>query len=124
MYGCNSFWFDLYSSGFILQVWFIWSTWPSINGMLLSYLNNFTKLNQKQFAQKTGLVDKRVNLTNEVIEGIRLIKMYAWESAFLKAAKEIRKLELKKVFIIIFIFITEHSMSLSQVFWVHSLYSY
>ncbi|KAL4446519.1 hypothetical protein ABPG74_001260 [Tetrahymena malaccensis] len=65
----------------------------------------------KAFAQKTGLVDKRINLTNEVIEGIRLIKMYAWEGAFMKAIIEVRKLELKKVFTILSYFIFEHSLS-------------
>ncbi|KAL4472067.1 hypothetical protein ABPG72_007116 [Tetrahymena utriculariae] len=65
----------------------------------------------KVFAQKTSLVDKRINLTNEVIEGIRLIKMYAWEGAFMKAIIEVRKLELKKVLAILLYFIFEHSLS-------------
>jgi ATP-binding cassette subfamily C (CFTR/MRP) protein 4 len=30
------------------------------------------------------LSDKRIKLTSELIEGIRLIKMYAWEEAFKK----------------------------------------
>ncbi|EAR97613.1 ABC transporter C family protein (macronuclear) [Tetrahymena thermophila SB210] len=68
----------------------------------------------QSFAQKTNLVDKRINLTNEVIEGIRLIKMYAWEGAFMKAIMEVRRLELKKVFKILLFFIFEHSLSASS----------
>lgn len=46
---------------------------------------------------KSNLIDKRVNLTNEVIEGIRLIKMYAWEDAFMHTINTIRRIELKKI---------------------------
>ncbi|KAL4426784.1 hypothetical protein ABPG74_006581 [Tetrahymena malaccensis] len=65
----------------------------------------------KIFAQKTSLIDKRINLTSELIEGIRLIKMYAWEGAFKKAIVEVRNLELKKVFKILLYFVFEHSLS-------------
>ena len=35
--------------------------------------------------------DKRVHIMNEVILGIRVIKMYAWEYAFKKVVTAIRK---------------------------------
>ncbi|CAD8195654.1 unnamed protein product [Paramecium octaurelia] len=37
--------------------------------------------------------DQRLKLTNELIEGIRLIKMYAWEQAFFKMISIMRKKE-------------------------------
>lgn len=38
--------------------------------------------------------DARVKLMNEVMNGIRIIKYYAWENAFIKKIRSIRKSEL------------------------------
>lgn len=43
-----------------------------------------------KIAKKT---DKRVGIMNELIEGIQVIKMYAWEIPFRKVVKESRKEE-------------------------------
>lgn len=40
--------------------------------------------NKKNYKNRNGHLDERVNFTNEVIEGIRLIKMYGLETAFEK----------------------------------------
>ena len=37
------------------------------------------------------ITDNRVKVMNEVITGIRVIKMYAWEYAFKKMVDKIRK---------------------------------
>ena len=37
--------------------------------------------------------DARLKLTNEFIEGVRLIKMYAWEDAFQKFITNVRSNE-------------------------------
>ena len=37
------------------------------------------------------LTDKRVKIMNEVISGIRVIKMYAWEYAFTHVISNIRR---------------------------------
>ena len=37
------------------------------------------------------ITDKRVRIMNEVIVGIRVIKMYAWEYAFKRVVKALRK---------------------------------
>ena len=37
------------------------------------------------------ITDSRIKVMNEVITGIRVIKMYAWEYAFKKMVDEIRK---------------------------------
>ena len=39
--------------------------------------------------------DKRVSLMNEVINSIRLIKMYAWETPFTEKIQKIRVKEMK-----------------------------
>ena len=41
------------------------------------------------------LTDKRVKVMNEVITGIRVIKMYAWEYAFKDLVAGIRKYDFK-----------------------------
>ena len=38
------------------------------------------------------VTDKRVRVMNEIISGMRLIKMYAWEWAFHEYVKKIRML--------------------------------
>ncbi|EAR97927.3 ABC transporter C family protein (macronuclear) [Tetrahymena thermophila SB210] len=70
-------------------------------------------ISSKLFAQKSSLVDQRVNQTSEVIEGIRFIKMYGWECAFIKSIKSVRQLELKKILFKFTLFFIEHSLSLS-----------
>jgi ATP-binding cassette subfamily C (CFTR/MRP) protein 1 len=39
--------------------------------------------------------DNRVNVSNEVLSGIRLIKLYAWEGDFLTRISGLRTAELK-----------------------------
>jgi hypothetical protein len=41
--------------------------------------------------------DNRVNLTNEVLTGIKLIKLYAWEKDFLARITDLRNIELKEL---------------------------
>ena len=41
--------------------------------------------------------DKRVSLMNEVINSIRLIKMYAWEIPFTEKIQKIRIQEMKEL---------------------------
>ena len=52
------------------------------------------KYNVSMVKNKSQASDKRIHLTNELLEGIRPIKMYAWESAFLKKITEARNDEL------------------------------
>jgi ATP-binding cassette subfamily C (CFTR/MRP) protein 1 len=44
---------------------------------------------KKQMKQK----DQRVNLVNEVLNGIKVLKLYAWETSFMEKLLEIRKIE-------------------------------
>ncbi|KAL4462596.1 hypothetical protein ABPG74_000426 [Tetrahymena malaccensis] len=71
----------------------------------------FAKISSKYFKAKASLVDQRVKFTNEIIEGIRLIKMYAWEDAFVHLVQTLRKTELTKIFCIQLIYLVEHSFS-------------
>lgn len=57
--------------------------------------NIITKKAASYIPEKNRYSDDRIKLTNEIIEGIRLIKMYAWEVAFIKFVTAIRSKEMK-----------------------------
>ncbi|XP_065914062.1 ATP-binding cassette sub-family C member 4-like isoform X2 [Dysidea avara] len=54
-----------------------------------------TRLVAKWRLKSAKVTDKRVKVMNEIISGMRLIKMYAWEWAFHEHVKKIRKKESK-----------------------------
>ncbi|KAL4476511.1 hypothetical protein ABPG74_010244 [Tetrahymena malaccensis] len=62
------------------------------------------------YEQKSKIIDERVKLTNEIIEGIRLIKMYAWEKAFQKSIQIIKVQEYRKNIIIQALTLVNHSI--------------
>lgn len=55
---------------------------------LQGYLGKMTSVWRFQTAQRT---DERVRLMNEILQGIQVIKMYAWEKPFGKIAEIVRK---------------------------------
>lgn len=48
---------------------------------------------EKPRREKNAITDERVKLTNELIESIRLLKMYAWEDALKDMILELRAKE-------------------------------
>ena len=48
-------------------------------------------------ASKMLLTDERVKLMNELLTGIRIVKLSAWEAAFSNQIRDIRKRELEEV---------------------------
>lgn len=58
------------------------------------YTGKLSAIYRKQTALKT---DERVRLMDEIIGGVQVIKMYAWEIPFGKIIRHARKLELKIV---------------------------
>lgn len=69
------------------------------------------KFYQRFAAQRSKFNDQRVKLCNEVVEGIRLIKIYTWEGEFTKMIEEIRKKELFKSFLLLFFIYLSGSFS-------------
>lgn len=61
---------------------------------LQGYTGKLSAIYRKQTAMKT---DERVRLMDEIISGVQVIKMYAWEKPFEKIIKFARKAELKIV---------------------------
>ena len=59
-----------------------------INGKIFVLLNQIRK-------KKVKVTDIRVKLMNEILSGIRVIKYYAWESAFSEKIEIVREEELQ-----------------------------
>lgn len=47
--------------------------------------------------QSVGIADRRVKLMNEILQGIKAVKMYAWEDPFAKEVQKERSMEIKKL---------------------------
>ncbi|OWF48638.1 multidrug resistance-associated protein 1-like isoform X2 [Mizuhopecten yessoensis] len=66
--------------------------------MLMVPLNSFVAIQQRKLQ---GLVlmykGKRIKLFSEILNGIKVLKMYAWEPSFTKQVLEIRQQELKRL---------------------------
>ncbi|KAF5275656.1 hypothetical protein FQA39_LY06768 [Lamprigera yunnana] len=86
----------------LIVLYFLWSEarYAGLIGMipvflvapLQSYTGKLTAIYRRQTAYKT---DERVRLMDEIIAGVQVIKMYAWEIPFENIIKQARKLELK-----------------------------
>ncbi|KAJ3108418.1 hypothetical protein HK100_003431, partial [Physocladia obscura] len=48
-------------------------------------------------ARQAPITDQRVKKTSEILNGVRVIKLFAWEESFLKVVDDIRRLELEQV---------------------------
>ena len=48
----------------------------------------YNKLKRRKASAKT---DSRINIINEILNGIKIIKMYCWEDSFKKIVSKIRK---------------------------------
>ena len=83
--------------GTTILLWEIFgpSCLTGIGCILLTYpLQKFISVRAIRFVKKKNVVtDERIKLTNEAIEGIRLLKMYAWEMNFCEFIQKCRKEE-------------------------------
>nr|XP_019945786.1 PREDICTED: multidrug resistance-associated protein 4 isoform X4 [Paralichthys olivaceus] len=57
----------------------------------------FGRLFSRLRADTAMLTDERIRTMNEVITGIRVIKMYGWEKPFIALVDEIRRMEISKI---------------------------
>ncbi|XP_015838295.1 probable multidrug resistance-associated protein lethal(2)03659 [Tribolium castaneum] len=62
--------------------------------LLQSYVSKYTASNRERIASST---DYRIRLLNDLVCGIQIIKMYAWEKPFKKLIEIARKSELKEI---------------------------
>ncbi|XP_060775099.1 multidrug resistance-associated protein 4 isoform X2 [Neoarius graeffei] len=64
---------------------------------LLPLQSLFGKLFSKLRNKTAVLTDNRIRTMNEVVSGIRIIKMYAWEKPFAALINDLRKKEISKI---------------------------
>jgi len=82
-------------SAYVMWDYFSYFTLVSIAYLVLSLVasNKISEMTKDPRIEKNAITDERVKLTNEIIECIRLIKMYAWDKAFRKAIETLRERE-------------------------------
>ncbi|KAG2178766.1 hypothetical protein INT43_001612 [Umbelopsis isabellina] len=80
-----------------LALYFLWqtmgpSTWAGVGVLILAIpLNTYLAKKMRTYQKKQmGNKDARVKFMNEILNGIRVIKLYAWEKSFLKRITYIR----------------------------------
>lgn len=95
----NAFSFPLLAIGSVVLL-IIRLGWPGALGIAVILIsvaitNCISKRNGLLISEINKIKDKRVETTSNVIDGIRFIKLYGWETAFQKIIKNIRELEIK-----------------------------
>uniref|UniRef100_A0A4W6FXP0 Multidrug resistance-associated protein 4 n=1 Tax=Lates calcarifer TaxID=8187 RepID=A0A4W6FXP0_LATCA len=65
--------------------------------ILMPIQTMFGRLFSRLRAETAVLTDERIRTMNEVISGIRVIKMYGWEKPFAALVDEVRRLEISKI---------------------------
>ena len=98
--------YAIFLSSILLYIRFGWISIVALLCLFFVFLLQFllAKFNLAIVKNKSHASDQRIHLTNELLEGIRPIKMYVWEKAFIKNITESRNDELiwiKKMNIII-----------------------
>ncbi|XP_073368124.1 LOW QUALITY PROTEIN: multidrug resistance-associated protein 4 [Mycetomoellerius zeteki] len=63
----------------------------------LALQGTFSLLSHRIRAMIAPLTDRRVQLMSELVAGIQIVKMYAWEKPFSKIVSVTRELEIKKI---------------------------
>ena len=84
--------------GGVVILWSFYS-WAALFGILYMILSIpiqqvLIKASTRPQTEKNAITDERVKLTNELIEGIKLLKMYAWELIFARSIKNLRNKEI------------------------------
>ncbi|KAM6164011.1 ATP-binding cassette sub-family C member 3 isoform 1-T1 [Rhynchocyon petersi] len=86
----------------ILAIYFLWQNLgPSVFAgvallVLLIPFNGAVAMKMRAFqVEQMKLKDSRIKLMSEILGGIKVLKLYAWEPSFLKKVEDIRKGELQ-----------------------------
>ncbi|XP_056156902.1 ATP-binding cassette sub-family C member 4-like [Lampris incognitus] len=65
--------------------------------ILMPMQTMFGRLFSKFRSKTASLTDNRIRTMNEVVSGIRIIKMYAWEKPFAALVSDVRRKEISKI---------------------------
>ncbi|KAJ3033620.1 hypothetical protein HDV00_006018 [Rhizophlyctis rosea] len=77
--------------------------WPALVGMALLAVTGPIQMRLMKILSQVRrnvapITDQRVRLTQEVLQGIRVLKFFAWEASFAEKIETIRNKEMKEVF--------------------------
>ena len=90
--------FPMILAGSIALLWsfFGYACLPGIGFVILTWPIQIclSKLGGRFLRRKNLVTDERIKLTNEMIEGIRLLKMYAWDLQFVEMIQNLRTKEI------------------------------
>ncbi|XP_036147821.1 multidrug resistance-associated protein 4 [Monomorium pharaonis] len=92
--------FQIIIVGYIMWQKIGFSTLVGIGSLLITALivqGSFSILSRKLRAMIAPLTDRRVQLMSELVAGIQVVKMYAWEKPFSKIVSVTRELEINKI---------------------------
>ncbi|KAJ2612967.1 hypothetical protein H4S08_002464 [Coemansia sp. RSA 1365] len=101
--GSQSMWAD--PIRFVITLYFLFRLlgWSTVAGVLsfivfMPIMTHISQILGIRTKLLMGYRDKRMGIINDVLEGIRVIKMYAWESLFIQRINDVRiKLELNVI---------------------------
>lgn len=84
---------EILSSGILL--WYLIG-WPALVGagfflIVITYISLLSKKAGHLREKAASMTDKRLEVMNEIIAGIRAVKMYAWEWNFRDMIRNLRK---------------------------------
>merc|ERR1712195_128023 len=97
---------NLFVAPLQIVVCFIWLAWligPSfLAGVFALFISvpcqaTVLKIYFKAQIERLKVTDQRIKLTNEMVQGMRVVKMYAWETTIGAKLAEVRAKELKLV---------------------------
>ncbi|XP_063223820.1 ATP-binding cassette sub-family C member 4-like isoform X2 [Bacillus rossius redtenbacheri] len=81
---------------------FVWLrvAWPGVAGLCVVFALASALIIAEKFAyayriQSNQISDRRIKLLQEILLGVRLIKMYAWEKPFISLVDQVRRAETK-----------------------------
>ncbi|XP_025097264.1 multidrug resistance-associated protein 1-like [Pomacea canaliculata] len=104
MYVTYSFWMWMSPVQMVIAVYLLYtvvgvSMFAGLAFMVLLFTVNTYLLNKMRIYQKAAMTirDKRVKVLNEVLNGIKILKLYAWEPSFQERVTDIRDQELKQL---------------------------
>ncbi|XP_070188571.1 multidrug resistance-associated protein 1-like [Littorina saxatilis] len=101
MYATYSFWLWMSPIWIIVALYLLYTTvgvsmFAGLGFMALLFAANTYLMNKMRIYQKTimKIRDKRVKVINEILNGIKILKLYAWEPSFEDKVGKIRNEEL------------------------------
>ncbi|XP_066432335.1 multidrug resistance-associated protein 1-like isoform X2 [Eleutherodactylus coqui] len=109
----------------IFAMYFLWQTLgvaivAGVGVFLLNlpFMTIFAVLIKKLQEQQMKQKDSRIKLISEILQGIKVLKLYAWENAFMKKVENYRLMELKAVKKIALLFSGALAVFVASPFWV------